>query len=231
VTGSELRRVLPEGRTVYLLGSVDVLGDEVRDAVRALGYHVERLGGATAGATARRIATVVADKTKVDKVFEVSVHDETSAWPASVAAARRHGVVLLTDGSQQSPGTTRWLARHPQVVKHYAVGAGAAAADPDAAAIVGADPGATAALVAQRFFATPSLVGVASPSMQLADRTAAARLAVAGGPLLLSAPSRLPEPARDYLAAVHTGVLRADLVGDGLPYADVERDLQKSLLG
>ena len=230
-TEAELRRVLPEGRTVYLLGPADVIGTEVRDAVRALGYRVERLGGETAATTARKVATVVAGKVKVDKVFEVSANDAASAWPASVAAARRHGVLLLTDGSQQSPGTTRWLARHPQVEKRYAVGAGAAAADPDAVAIVGAEPGATATLVARRFFPSPALVGVASSTLPLAGRVAAARLAVAGGPLLLTGSARLPQQARDYLASVRGEVFRAELIGDRLPYADVERDLQRSLLG
>jgi stage II sporulation protein D len=230
-TETELRRVLPEGRTVYLLGPAELLGTELRDAVRTLGYRVVRLGGETAATTARKVATVVADKTKVDKVFEVSVHAAAAAWPASVAAARRHGVVLLTDGSQQSPGTTRWLARHPDVKKRYAVGRGAAAADPDAVAIVGADAAATATLVAQRFFASPALLGVASSTLPLAGRVAAARLAVAGGPLLLSGSTRLPQPVRGYIATVRAGVLRADLIGDQLPYADVERDLQRSLLG
>jgi hypothetical protein len=47
----------------------------------------------------------------------------------------------------------------------------------------------------------------------------------------MGGPSRLPAAARGYIADVHAGVLRADLVGAGLPYADVERDLQRSLLG
>jgi SpoIID/LytB domain protein len=231
VSEEELRRVLPAGRTVYLLGPADVLSTELSDAVRALGYRVDRLGGATAAATARQVATVVASKVKVDKVFEVSANDSASAWPASVAAARRHGVVLLTDGSKQSPGTTRWLARHPEVGKRYAVGAGAAAADPDAVAIVGADAAATSALVAKRFFPTPAVVGVANATLPLAGRVAAARLAVAGGPLLASGSARLSQPVRSYVVSVRGSVVRADLVGDRLPYADVELDLQRSLLG
>jgi SpoIID/LytB domain protein len=230
-TETELRRVLPEGCTVYLLGPVEVLGAEVRDALVASGYRVQRLGGDTAAVTARKVANVVADKVDVAKVFEVSAGDDSAAWPAAVAAARRHGVVLLTDGATQPPGNTRWLARHPQIKKRYAVGAGAAAADPSATAIVGSDPTVTAVLVAQRFFPSPALLGVANATMPMSGRVAAARLAVAGGPLLLSGGNRLSERTRDYVAAVRSEVLRADLVGGGLLYADVERDLQRSLLG
>jgi putative cell wall-binding protein len=45
---AELRRVLPAGRNVYLLGGTFALSDGVARSVAALGYKVVRLGGADA---------------------------------------------------------------------------------------------------------------------------------------------------------------------------------------
>jgi SpoIID/LytB domain protein len=230
-TRSELRRVLPQGRTVFLLGSGDVIGAGVRDAVRELGYRVDRLGGPSAETTARKVANAVVAKTRVTKAFVVSRREPATAWPAAVAAARNHGVVLLTDGPESSTGNRRWLARHPDVVKRFAVGSDAAAADPDAVALLGTDPAGLAAAVARRFFPRPALLGVVNVEAAVPGLVASARLGLSGGPLLMGGPSRLPAAARGYIADVHAGVLRADLVGAGLPYADVERDLQRSLLG
>jgi stage II sporulation protein D len=230
-TRTELRRVLPAGRTVFLLGSAEVLGDAVRDELRELGYRVDRLGGATAEATARKAASAVAAKVAVTRAVVVSLDDPELAYPAAAAAARRHGVVLLTDGARTSRGNRRWLNHHPDVTRRFAVGADAAAADPAAVALVGADQAATSVLVARRFFGGPARLAVVNPASAPTALVASVRAALGRGPLLLGGPTRLPLVVRGYVTDIRTGVLRADLVGNSLPYADVERDLQRSLLG
>jgi hypothetical protein len=230
-TRTELRRVLPAGRTVFLLGSPDVLGDAVRDELRELGYRVDRIGGSTAEATARKVASTVARKVRVTRAVVVSLDAPALAFPAAAAAARRHGVVLLTDGARSSSGNRRWLNHHPDVTRRFAVGADAAAADPGAVALLGADQAATSVVVARRFFRDPARLAVVNPASATTGLVAWVRAARGRGPLLLGGPSRLPVVVRGYVSDIRTGVLRADLVGASLPYADVERDLQRSLLG
>ncbi|MDQ1697357.1 MAG: hypothetical protein QOJ03_2710, partial [Frankiaceae bacterium] len=229
-TRAELRRVLPKGGTVDLVGSVDVTGDGVRAAVRGLGYKVRRYGGATPAAVARTIARRLAATTTVTAVFEVSQRDPAAAWAASPAAAAAHGVILLTDGARQSAETAGWLAQHPEVKTRYAVGAAAAKADPAATPVVGPDAAGTATAVARKFFAQPSRAAVVGRGSGLAGLVAAARLGQTRGPLLVAYPATLPAGAASYVADKHGSLRRVDLVGGRLPYDAVESGLQRALL-
>jgi stage II sporulation protein D len=230
-TKTELQRVLPAGGTVYLLGPSTEIATSVRAAVKSLGYQVVRYGGANPDRTAATIASALAATTTVQSVFEVSADDPAAAFVAGPAAARRHGVILLTDGTTQSPQTASWLADHHDVTKHFAIGPDAAAADPAATAVGGADDAATAAAVATRWFAGPVRAGVVSATQPTAGLLAGARFAVRPGPLLLAGPTNLADGVRSYLTGVRAGLRSVQLVGWRLPYDDVESDVQKSLLG
>ncbi|MBV9293760.1 MAG: SpoIID/LytB domain-containing protein [Frankiales bacterium] len=225
-TKKELQRVLPAGRPVYLLGPTSEINRAVAVSLRGLGYHVVRFGGGTPDVTARHIADAVAASASVRNVVEVSATEGIDAWPAGPAAAARHGVVLLTAGSQQSPATAKWLAAHQGIRHRYAIGAAAAAADPSATAVTGSD-----AAVASRFFAGPQRAGVVSVGQPAAAVAEAARLATQGAPLLIASGSGLPAPDRDYIRAMRDKLRAVELVGGQLPYDDVELDVQRALLG
>jgi hypothetical protein len=147
-----------------------------------------------------------------------------------VVAAHKHGVVLLTVKGAQAPETIAWLRGHPKVTR-IAVGAAAAAADPSARAVTGAAPSDVAAAAAARWFAAPRLAAVVSPTSPVSGLVAAARLAVGRGPLLYADPAALPATAASYLSKVSSALHRVDLVGDSMPYDDVESDTQAALLG
>jgi putative cell wall-binding protein len=118
---------------------------------------------------------------------------------------------LLTAGTSLPSSTSSYLVAHPGTT--YAVGGPAAAADPSASAISGTDRYATAALVAQQFFVTPTVVGLAS-GVTFADALpAAAYLARAGGPLLLTDSNALPSTASAYLSVAESGVTKALVFG------------------
>jgi SpoIID/LytB domain protein len=215
-TATELKRVLPQGGTVYLLGSSSVISDAVRTAVHDLGYHVVRRPGDTPAAVARSVARTVARSATVTRAFEVDAADPASAWVAGAAAARRHGVVLLTQNGAPAPETAAWL-KHHQDVKQIPVG--------------GDDPADAAAVIAQRFFSAPARAAVASTHPVIAGLTAAARLAVSHGPLLYASGTALSAATSSYLSGARAGLNRVDLIGSRLPYDDVEADTQTALLG
>ena len=228
-TVAELKRVLPAGGPVYLLGPTSVISDDVLTAVRNLGYHPIRRDGATPAAVARVVARTIARLHVVTTAVEVDAGDAPSAWIAGVVAARRHAVLLLTANGAQAPETAAWLRAHPGITR-IAIGSAAAAADPSARAIAGTVPSDVAFAAAQRWFAAPSTVAVVSPESNASGLVAAARLAVVPGPLLFADPSALPASAASYLSSVRAQVHRLDLIGDSMPYDDVESDAQKALL-
>jgi stage II sporulation protein D len=229
-TADELKRVLPAGGTVYLLGSTSVIRDPVRAALHNLGYHVARRAGDTPAAVARSVAHTIAKTATVSRVFEVDVSDQSLAWVAGAAAARMHSVVLLTATGSLAPETARWLAAN-KTVKRFAVGAAAAAADPSATALTGANPAAVAVAVASRFFSAPPAADVVSAGAPVAGIAAAARLAVLHGPLLYADGSAVSASTASYLSGVRNALLRVDLIGSELPYDDVEAGVQSALLG
>jgi hypothetical protein len=220
----ELRRVLAGGHTVYVLGGEAALGPTVAGQVTELGYRVERLGGATRFATAVAIADRGLDNPTV--VFEATGLAFPDALSGGTAAALLHGAVLLTDGSRQAPDTAAYLAMHPATRRH-ALGGPAAAADPAAAPIVGADRYDTAVRVAGELFGGPPTIGVAS-GVSFPDALAGgAHIAAAGGPMLLVPPTgALPAPVQTYTRA-HKDTLRDAFVYGGV--AAIGEDIRAAL--
>lgn len=223
---SELRRVVPGGHTVYVLGGEAALGPTVAGQITELGYRVERLGGATRFATAVAIADRGLDNPTV--VFEATGLAFADALSGGTAAALLHGAVLLTDGSRQAPDTAAYLATHPATRRH-ALGGPAAAADPAAAPIVGDDRYDTAARVAGELFGGPPTIGVAS-GVSFPDALAGgAHIAAAGGPILLVPPTgALPAAVETYTRS-HKDQLRGAYVYGGL--AAIGEDIRAALAG
>ena len=70
-----------------------------------------------------------------------------------------------------------------------------------------------------------------SPGSNASGLVAAARLAITHGPLLYADATTLSAAAASYLGEVRDDVHRLDLIGDSMPYDDVESDAQRALLG
>jgi putative cell wall-binding protein len=184
-TAAEIQRVLPAGGTVYLLGGPAALGTAVQAAVSALGYQVQRVAGPTRYGTAVAIAQLLGVTQNFLEVDGTGFADAASAGPAAVAWG---GAVLLTDGSSQDPATAAFLAS-VNPTRKFAIGGPAAAADPSATPLVGADRYATAALVARKFFLLARGIGVAT-GLNFPDAlTGGVTMAALGEPLLLAAPT------------------------------------------
>jgi putative cell wall-binding protein len=167
-----------------------------------------RYAGADRFATAVAVAAGLGNP---NKVFLASATNFPDALAAGPAAHLEDGVVLLTDGNAMVSSTADYLGAHPGTV--YAIGGPAAAADPSAIAIIGADRFATATAVAYKFFTDPVTVGIAT-GLDYPDALAGgAMLAKEGAPLLLASAAVLPAATSTYLNAVKTSVTSAQIFG------------------
>lgn len=207
-TQTELQRVLAPGKAVYVLGGISAVPASVTTQLTALGYTVVRVSGQDRYATAVAVADLLGDPTTVFLATSANFADALAAGPAS---AKVNGAILLTNGSDMSAATGGYLAAYAGTA--YAIGGAAATADPAATPIVGADRYATAAMVAQQFFASASTVGVASGTTFADALPASEFLGHAGGPLLLTDPAALPAAPAMYLQTVSSGVTKALVFG------------------
>jgi putative cell wall-binding protein len=207
-TQAEIVRVLPAGRTVYLLGGTSAIPASVAATLSSLGYVVVRYAGADRYGTALAVADALGDPTTVMLATGTNFPDALAAGPAAASVG---GVVLLTDGTTLPAPISAYLVAHPGKV--YAIGGPAVIADPPATALVGSDRYATAAAVATKFFTSPTTVGMAS-GVTFADALAGgALLAHKDGPLLLSDPDVLPIPTSAYLTTNKATVTSSFIFG------------------
>ncbi|MGH9128301.1 MAG: cell wall-binding repeat-containing protein [Acidimicrobiales bacterium] len=151
-TLAEIKRVLPAGGNVAVLGGTSAISASVANAITGAGFVVTRVAGVNRFATAVAIANVIKPKT-VLVATGLNFPDALSAGPA---AAVNHAAILLSNGSTQAAETSSYLSSNPTDTV-YAVGGPASTADPTATALVGADRFQTATMVASKFF--PSSTG------------------------------------------------------------------------
>ncbi|MGN6246427.1 MAG: cell wall-binding repeat-containing protein [Motilibacteraceae bacterium] len=206
---AELQRVLPKGNTVFLLGGPGALSASVEKAVVAAGYKSKRIYGADRYATAVAIARSLGNPSTI---FEATGLDFPDALAAGPAAALSDAAILLTKGTGQAAITKQYLASVPSTTR-YAVGGPAAAADPQATPLSGADRIATASLVAARFFPTPTRVGVATGYNFADAMVAAPGLGADGSPLLLTTSSALSPASASYLTSHTSGITKLTVFG------------------
>jgi hypothetical protein len=217
-TKAELARVIGAGETVYLLGGDSAIPASVEAELHTLGYQTVRLAGTDRYATAVAVADALGDPGTVLLATGVNYPDALAAGPA---AAHANGVVLLSDGATMPAETAAYLAAHAKST--YAVGGPAAAADPGASPITGADRYATAVAVATTFFATPTAVGVTTGQGFPDALAAGALLSHLGAPLVLTGSTTLPTATANYLASIEGSVTAADVFGG---YSAVDNSVQ-----
>ncbi|MDQ3974752.1 MAG: cell wall-binding repeat-containing protein, partial [Actinomycetota bacterium] len=194
-TAQELARVLPRGRTVYVLGGTVAVGDQVVEAVRALGYAVQRVAGPTRFET----AVAVADALDGPRIAMIATHDDFAAALAAGPAAGVHdGAILLSAADAPHPATQAWIADHPEA-RVVAVGQPAVAAHPEAEPVVGTSREGTAVAVADAFFERPGVVGLARSSVFADALTGGPHMARMYGPLLLTPDDTLDPDAEAWV--------------------------------
>lgn len=224
-TADALAKVLAKGSTVYVLGGPKAVPATVAAQLSTLGYQVVRYAGGDRYATAVAVADALGDPSTVLLATGANFPDALAAGPA---ASHLQGAVLLTNGASLPSATSAYLAAHAATV--YAVGGPAAKADSTATAIVGVDRYVTAADLATRFFAAPTLAGVATGTTFPDALAGSAQLAHADAPLLLATPTSVPGPTGDYLASVKSGLNAVHLYGGANALSDkVDTELRNAL--
>ncbi len=207
---AEIQRVLPVGKTVYILGGDLALSPSIDTTLQGLGYVTQRIAGSDEYGTAVNIAQALGNPTTIFEATGLSFQDALSAVPAAIETG---GAILLTDGPVEPLATGLYLLSHPGDTR-YAIGGplAAAGADPEATAVYGQDIFGTSAAVATQFFPGAAIYGAAT-AVDFPDALAGGVFMATGGrtgPLLLVSPSApLPASISSYL-----GTLAAGTMGD-----------------
>jgi hypothetical protein len=184
---AEIQRVLPAGRTVYILGGTLALSPNIDRTLANLGYTVVREAGADEYQTAVDISETLGDPSTVFLATGLNFYDALSSVPAAID---KGAAILLTDGGTQSFETGVYLAQHP-MDSVFAIGGPAFAADPSSTPIYGQDLFSTAAAVAATFFPHANVYGVATDA-SFADALGGGVFTATGnrlGPMLLIDPN------------------------------------------
>lgn len=226
---NEIQRVLPLGKTVYMLGGPLALSPDIDATLRSLGYQVVREAGTDEYATAVDIAQALGDPSIIFEATGLGFADALSAVPAAI---KESGAILLTEGPTQAPETASYLAEHP-ADSRFAVGGPLAAwgADPGAVGIYGADEYGTSAAVAAEFFSGAQVYGAAT-GLAFQDALAGGVFVATGGrlgPLLLVDPAAnppVPTPISEFLNTLAAGVSGFVFGGPLAIPSGVLRDLQ-----
>jgi putative cell wall-binding protein len=154
-TAEELDRVLERGAGVFLMGGTAALSDRVAEQVRARGFAVERVSGATrletAAAAARAIGTPDDGTVVIARAFggATAQQDRTTGWVDSIScggfAARAQAPLLLTETDRLSRTTAEVLG---QVGARRAIVCGGSGAVADAVLVALRERGVVATRVA-----------------------------------------------------------------------------------
>lgn len=222
---AELRRVLPRGRQVLLLGGARALGPAVEQRVAELGYQPVRIAGADRFAT----AVAIADRLQARTVFVTTGTDFADALAAGAAAAQVSGAVVLTAGDRLPSATADYLRRQ-SLIPTVAVGGPAARAVPSARPIVGRTRYQTATLVAQGYFPHADAVAVASGERFPDALAAGVHAARNGAPLLLSGRQVLSAETAAWLRDHRDALEESFLAGGSAALStDVRRAVQQAV--
>lgn len=197
-TRAELTRLLPKGGRVIIMGGQAAVSAKAEQQIASLGMKTERIAGpnraATAVETAKRLQAM-------GKATQVLLADGSNWQPGLISgpvAAEVDGVTLLSNGGQIAPETAAFLTANPGAAT-TAIGDVAAGLGVAKTSVTGADPTVLSLAVADKFFAQPKAVGVATTA-DFADALAGGlHIAMHNGPLLL-VPSQGHGGVTSYLA-------------------------------
>ncbi|MER7455405.1 cell wall-binding repeat-containing protein [Micromonospora sp. NPDC126480] len=195
-TRAEIQRVLVPGGTVYLLGSPGALSTDVANAVKALGFSVERLQGTD------RFGTSVAIAKEIDPTPDLVLLATGMNFPDALAAGAAAGsyntpgsplsaVVVLTNDHVLPPITRSFLDTLSGTDRTlYGVGGSGWFAgstyDPAVIEVAGETRYETARQAAFRFFGGQSHVGIATGTNWPDALAGGALMGLLDGPLMLT---------------------------------------------
>jgi putative cell wall-binding protein len=229
----EINRVVPKGRTIFILGGYAAVSATVDQQLIGEGYKVQRFAGQTRFDTALQVAKFgLGDPSNVVVATGRDFADALSAGPlaagprASEVAgqAPQPAAIILTDGPGFFDPTTAAYVKSKLGTSNCtavtAVGGAAVTALNSVAGgachseLSGANRYETSAKVMGEFNLT-YLVGVASGTTFADALTGAAYVANVQQPLLLTDPNTLPDPVGEYFNGMdkQAGIAYIDVFG------------------
>ena len=229
----EINRVVPKGRTIFILGGYAAVAPSVDQQLINEGYKVQRFAGQTRFDTALQVAKFgLGDPANVVVATGRDFADALSAGPLAAGPratevagqAPQPAAIILTDGPAFFDPTTSAYVKSKLGTKNCtavtAVGGAAVHALGGLAdgqchsELAGADRYQTSAKVMGEFN-LDYLVGVASGSTFADALTGAAYVANVQQPLLLTDPNSLPDPIGAYFNAMgkQAGIAYIDVFG------------------
>jgi len=228
---TEINRIVPKGKTIYILGGYQAVSSAVDAQLAREGYKVKRFAGVDRFDTALQIAKVgMGDPKTVVVATGRLFPDALSAGPLAAGPRAteeagsdpRPAAIVLTDGANfADPGTAAYVKSKLGTADCQAVtavgGAAVRAVDVVAAgkchnSLAGADRWETSSKVMEQF-PRGYLIGVASGT-NFADALAGgAFVANVQQPLLLTDPYSLPDAIGQWFNGLHSY--------DGVAYVDV----------
>lgn len=126
---TELQRILPKGKTVYIVGGTSIVSSAVSSKLTSLGYKVTRLGsGSTRFVTSVSVAKTITSAPQF--VFLATGEDYHSILEAEGAAGAggtaTTSVALMTDNSTMTPSVYEYLnSLNPKTTNIITVGTSA----------------------------------------------------------------------------------------------------------
>ncbi|MFF4562401.1 cell wall-binding repeat-containing protein [Streptomyces sp. NPDC001435] len=213
---TELKRMLPKGKTVYLIGGSTILNSTVASKVTSLGYVAKRLSGTSRYSTSVAVAKAVTSAPKY--IFLATGTDYHNALAAGSAAgslgSSGTAVVLLTEGSTMTSSVYGYLDRFsPSTTKIITVGVDSESALAKAYQarkmphwpssyryyrVAGGTPQSNASRLAQFWWSLPSDAAVAASNSWRGGVSASSAMTTYG-PLLWTDPTSLPYDTKRYL--------------------------------
>ncbi|MET7697563.1 cell wall-binding repeat-containing protein [Streptomyces sp. NPDC005485] len=212
---TELKRMLPKGRTVYLVGGTSILSSSVASKVTSLGYVAKRLSDVSRYSTSVAVAKTITSAPKY--VFLTTGTDYHNALAASSAAGAMGtsgtSVVLLTEGSTMTTSVYGYLNQYsPSTTKIITVGVDAESALTKAYNAgklphwpstysyyrFGGSPAPVAARLAEFWWSSPSDAAVASVGSWRGGVSASSAMSTAG-PLLWTDVTSLTYDTKWYM--------------------------------
>ncbi|MEV0180468.1 cell wall-binding repeat-containing protein [Streptomyces sp. NPDC050625] len=227
---TELKRTLPKGKTVYLIGGTKVLSSSVASKVTSLGYVAKRLYGTSRYSTSVAVAKAITSAPKY--IFLATGTDYHNALAASSAAGSLGGsgtaVVLLTEGSTMTSSVYGYLDRFsPSTTKIITVGVDSESALARAYQarkmphwpssyryyrVAGGTPQSNASRLAEFWWSLPSDAAVAASNSWRGGVSASSAMATYG-PLLWTDPTSLPYDTKHYLMLMSSSLHHVAVFG------------------
>jgi hypothetical protein len=230
---TELKRSLPKGSTVYLVGGTNLLGSAVATQVQALGYTPLRMDGTDlAGVSARVARQITTVPSWVFVADGTEYHDPIAASTAAASLGYRGlGVVLITRGTTVPSTVMSYLnALDPSKTNLVSVGTNARKALENAPFtkqwsfwdVSGSSNELTAVNLAKFWWAAPNTATV-EDTWTWQNAVAGGAATATYGPMLWSTVDALSSQSAAYLAQESASVQNVQTFGGNDAYSIAER--------